>query len=136
MKKIGIWIDKEKAHLVTIMKEKEYFETLFSQLDFYNPKGGSGTKFKGGPQDVVQDSKYLEREKQQLKKYFHAIAKKVASADELAFFGPAQTAEKLQKELEISYPTLAAKIKMVTKVDSMTDNQVKALVRDFYKIKT
>lgn len=133
MKKIGIWLDKEKAHVVSLQDETENFKTIFSGLDFFNPKGGSGTKFKGGPQDVVQDSKYLEKEKQQLKKYFHTIAEKVTDADVIAIFGPAQAGEKFRKELELSYPQIAAKVKTTTKADSMTDNQVKALVRDFYK---
>ena len=133
MKKIGIWLDKEKAHIITLKNDAEDFKTVFSELDFFNPKGGSGTKFKGGPQDVVQDSRYLEREKHQLKKYFHTVAEKVLDADMLVLFGPAQTNEKLRKELELSYPKLAAKIKSVVKADSMTDNQVIALVRDFYK---
>lgn len=132
MKKIGIWLDKEKAHVVTLKNDTENFETILSELDFFHPKGGSGTKFKGGPQDVVQDSSYLERETHQLKKYFGIIAEKVKDADALALFGPAQAYEKLRKELELSHPQLAAKITSVVKVDSMTDNQVKALVRDFY----
>ncbi|WP_394973068.1 hypothetical protein [uncultured Croceitalea sp.] len=135
MKKIGIWLDKEKAHIVILKNDYEYFETVFSKLDFFNPKGGSGTKFKGGPQDVVQDSKYLEREKHQLKKYFDKIVKKVLDADTLVLFGPAGTNEKLNKELQLSYPELAAKIKAVIKADSMTHNQVKALIRNFYRIK-
>lgn len=135
MRKIGIWLDKEKAHIVTLKNEKEYFETVVSGLEFFNPKGGSGTKQKGGPQDVVQDSRYLEREKQQLKKYFHSIAEKVVNADILTLFGPAQTGEKLRKEMGLSHPQLATKIRAVIKADSMTDNQVKALVRDFYKTK-
>ena len=136
MKKIGIWLDKEKAHIVTLQDEKEQFKTVLSALEFFNPKGGSGTRLKGGPQDVVQDSKYLEREKQQLKKYFHAIAENVVYADKLVLFGPAKTNEKLRKELELSYPQLAIKIKTVAKVDSMSENQVKALVRDFYNSKS
>lgn len=135
MKKIGIWLDKEKAHLITIENDTEYFETVPSELEFFKPKGGSGTKFKGGPQDVVQDSKYLEREKQQLKKYFHTIADKVVDADALVIYGPAQTNEDLRKELQVSFPQLAAKIKSVAKADSMTDNQTKALVRDFFNTK-
>ena len=134
MKKLGIWLDKEKAHLVSLKNDTEKFETIFSELDFFHPKGGSGTKQKGGPQDVVQDSSYLERENHQLKKYFHAIAEKVMDADMLVIFGPAQASEKLRKELERSYPQLASKIKTMVKADSMTDNQVKALVREFYKI--
>ncbi|MFK7812968.1 MAG: hypothetical protein AB8B59_10770 [Maribacter sp.] len=134
MKKIGIWLDKEKAHVVTLKNDTENFTTIFSELDFFHPKGGSGTKFKGGPQDVVQDSRYLEKEKQQLKKYFRTIAEKVTDADVLAIFGPAQANEKFRKELELSYPQLAAMVKTMVKADSMTDNQVKALVRDFYNV--
>ncbi|MGI9552847.1 MAG: hypothetical protein ACR2MT_16705 [Aurantibacter sp.] len=133
MQKVGIWLDKEKAHIVTLKNNQERFETVTSELEFFHPKGGSGTpSAKWGPQDVVQDSKYLEREKHQLKKYFHSIAEKVMDADMLVLFGPAQTNEKLRKELEDAYPGLAAKIKKVAKADSMTDNQVKALIRDFY----
>lgn len=135
MKKIGIWLDKEKAHIVSLdTNDTENLKTLFSELEFFHPKGGSGTKQKGGPQDVVQDSRYLEREKHQLKKYFHTIAEKVIHADALVLFGPAETNEKLHKELEQSYPQLASKVKKIVKADSMTDNQVKALVRDFYKV--
>ena len=136
MIKIGIWLDKEKAHVVTLKNDQEQFDTVQSELEFFNPVGGSRSKTRWGPQDVVQDSKYLEREKQQLKKYFHAIAAQVLEADSLVLFGPAQTSEKFQKELQLSHPQLAAKIKASIKADSMTDNQVKALVRDFYKTKS
>jgi len=56
-------MDIEKAHIVTLTEESEQMQTLFSEVEDYHPKGGSGTKFKGGPQDVVKDSKYLERKK-------------------------------------------------------------------------
>lgn len=132
MKKIGIWMDKEKAHIVVLSNDQEKMHTLYSNVETFRPKGGSGTKFKGGPQDVVQDSKYLEREKHQLREYFKTLADMVKNADALALFGPADTAEKFRKELNKNYQLLAGKVKTVTKVDSMTDNQVKALVRGFY----
>lgn len=133
MKYIGIWMDKEKAHIVTLKGEQEAFETVFSELEFFKPSGGSGTKTaKWGPQDVVQDSKYLEREKHQLRAYFNNLAEAIKDADAIALFGPADTSEKFRKELLKSHKTLAAKIKTVTKADSMTDNQVKAMVRDYF----
>jgi len=132
MKNIGIWIDKEKAHIVLIENDKEKFTTIQSEIETYRPFGGSGTKFKGGPQDVIQDSKYLEREKHQLKNYFNKIAETIADADAIAIFGPADTNSKLKQELSKNYKQLAKKIKIVKKADSMTNNQVKALVRDFF----
>jgi len=133
MKKIGIWMDKEKAHVVVMANGREKMHTIFSDLDFFNPKGGSRSKTKWGPQDVVQDSRYLEREKHQLREYFKTLAEMVKGTEELALFGPADTADKFRKYLNEKYQLLASKVKTVTKADSMTDNQVKALVRDFYK---
>lgn len=133
MKNIGIWLDKEKAHIVTITKESEQFQTLISEIEVYRPKGGSGTKSaKWGPQDVVQDSKYLEREKHQFKAYFKNLANAIKNSDGIALFGPAATATKFKKELDKNYPLLASKVKTVAKVDSMTPNQIKKLVREFF----
>ena len=133
MKNIGIWLDKEKAHLVTITKESEKFETLFSGIEVFRPRGGSRTRsVKWGPQDVVQDSKYLEREKHQYRVYFKNLAQALKNSDGIALFGPAGTAAKFKRELDEKYPRLAAKVKTVAKADSMTDNQVKKLVREFF----
>jgi len=134
MNYIGVWMDKEKAHIVRLIGEQEEFETIFSELEFFKPSGGSGTKTaKWGPQDVVQDSKYLEREKHQLKAYFNNLVDAIRDADAIALFGPADTNEKFRKELLQNHKILAMKLKTVTKTDSMTDNQVKALVRDYFK---
>lgn len=126
-------MDIEKAHIVSLTEESEQMQTLFSEVEDYHPKGGSGTKFKGGPQDVVQDSKYLERKKNQMRTYFRNLAKVINDADSIALFGPSDTTEKFRKELNENQKELASKIKTVCKVDSMTDNQVKALVRNYYK---
>ena len=133
MKNIGIWLDKEKAHKVTLTEESEKFETLLSDIEVFHPKGGSGTKSaKWGPQDVVQDSKYLEREKHQYKIYFKNLANAIKMSDAIALFGPAETADKFKKELDKNYPLLAAKVKTVTKADSMTDNQIRRLIREYF----
>ncbi|WP_033959106.1 hypothetical protein [Psychroserpens jangbogonensis] len=134
MRQTGIWIDRDKAHIVTIENGVERLNTITSNMDHFKPHGGSGTRLKGGPQNVVQDSKYLEREKHQLKQYYTVIATQIKDTDELVIFGPADTNEKLSKELHENYSSLSKKIKDVKKADSMTDNQVKALVRDFYEL--
>ena len=134
MKNLGIWLDKEKAHIVNIENGKEEFITIKSNVENFRISGGSGTRFKGGPQDVVQDSKYLEREKHQLKAYFKQIASRIKHADAIVIFGPAEANEKFRKELQLHYKNISTKVKGLVKVDSMTKNQVKALVRDFFKV--
>ncbi|WP_273565645.1 hypothetical protein [Maribacter halichondriae] len=136
MKNVGIWMDKEKAHIVRLNDEGEKLETIYSNLEFLKPAGGSRTRSaKWGPQDVIQDSKYLEREKHQLKAYFKNLADAIRDADAIALFGPADTNEKFRKELMEEHKDLAKKLKTVAKADSMTENQTKALVRDYFRHK-
>jgi stalled ribosome rescue protein Dom34 len=132
MKQIGVWIDKREAKVFSIIGGNEHLKTIKSEIEEFNPLGGSGTKSKGGPQDVVQDSKYLEREKHQLAAFFKDIVPSLENADSIVIFGPAQTGEKLNKELQEKYPHLKINIKSIEKADSMTDNQLKAWVRDYY----
>ena len=133
MKNVGVWLDKEKAHIVTIGDNSEVFETLESNIENFHIGGGSGTKFKGGPQDVVQDSKYLEREKHQTRAYFKELTNYLKDADSIVIFGPAEMNMKFKKELELSYQDLNEKVNDVKKADSMTNNQVAALIRDYFK---
>ena len=133
MKKTGIWLDKDKAYIVTLENENEALQTIASNIEHFRPHGGSGTRMKGGPQDVVQDSKFLEREKQQLKRYFKAITAEIEDTEALVIFGPADTNMKFRKEIQDHYRELNEKVKGVHKTDSMTTNQVKAWVRGFFK---
>lgn len=134
MKKIGIWMDKKKAKLVTLGETGDTIDTLVSEVEFFNLKSGSQARVKwGGPQDVVHERTYLEREKHQMKTYFTKLAHSIKEVDDIALFGPADTAEMFSKELKANHKSLAAKVKCVTKADSMTDNQIKALVKDFFQ---
>ncbi|MEA1785191.1 hypothetical protein U1E44_03740 [Arenibacter sp. GZD96] len=134
MRKIGVWMDKEKAHVVVLTADSEDFYTILSNIEFFNLKSGSKPGFKtGATQHVIHEQTYLAREKQQMKAYFKKLAKELQQADSVMLFGPADTNEKFRKELHEHYKEIGQKIKAVLKADSMTDNQVKAFVRDFYK---
>lgn len=134
MKKTGIWLDKKKALIVNLENSKETLLTVKSNVEDFHISGGSGSRFKGGPQDVVQDSKYLERKKHQLQNYFKELAEKITDSDELVIFGPAGTNEKFNKELQKKYKGIARKVRDVKKSDSMTSNQVVALVKKYYQV--
>ena len=136
MKNIGIWMDKEKAYIIRLNNKEENLETIFSEVEFFNRKGTSGPRVKSGAtQDVTHESTYLAREKAQLKTYFKKLADAISDADAIALFGPADTNEKFSKDLLENHKDLADKLKAVTKADSMTENQTKALVRDFFNVK-
>lgn len=133
MKNTGIWLDKDKAIVVALVNGKEQINKIESNIEHFHIHGGSGTKSKGGPQDVVQDSRYLEREKHQTKAYFKTIVSEIKDSNAIAIFGPAQTNEKFNKELVENFNDLSKKVKGLKKVDKMTDNQFVALVKDFFK---
>lgn len=133
MKNVGIWMDKRKAHIVQLLSDDTLLRSIDSEVDSYHIGGGSGTRFKGGPQDVVHDSKYLAHEKQQLKAYFTKIIEALDEVDQLALFGPAEAAQMLAKELKAHHKKLSNKVVTLQKADSMTENQIKALVRDYFK---
>ncbi|MCW5515764.1 hypothetical protein [Muriicola sp. Z0-33] len=132
MKKIGIWLDKKTAYIVTIIGEEATMETLDSELEFFNVRGGSRSKTRWGPQQVVQDSRYLEREKHQLKKYFTEIVEKIRDAHAVVIFGPGQTGQQLEKEIAEHHHEFAPRIVKVEKANSMSDNQIVAWVREFF----
>jgi len=133
MKKLtGIWLDKRTAKMVTLENDTEDFQTINSSIEEFHPKGGSGTRLKGGPQDVVQDSKYTEREKQQQKAFFKDIVEMIGEVDQLVIFGPAEMGEKLYSELSRTNMTLYKKVKEVKSADSMSDNQIKAWVKKYF----
>ena len=131
MKKAGIWIDRNKAIIITLKNEQESLIKVISGVEDYN---ATSNKSEGGPLEISKDSRYLEREKHQLKQYFKDIAIEIKDTDALVIFGPAQTNEKFNKELKENYANLSAIVKAVKKADSMTDNQIKAWVRDFFEV--
>lgn len=134
MKKTGIWLDKRAAYIISLDKEgKHKLDVVESNIEDYHIRGGSGTRFKGGPQDVVQDSRYLEREKHQFKAYFKEIIPYLRTSDKVAIFGPAEAGRKLMTELEQHHPEIVSKVDTLEKVDSMTENQMVALVKRHYK---
>jgi hypothetical protein len=131
-KTTGIWIDKRIAKILTIDNGVEHFQTVESSIEEFRPKGGSGTRLKGGPQDVVQDSKFSEREKHQRKRFFNAISEKINSSDQIVIFGPAEMGEKLHSDLSESNASIYDKVLEVKSADSMTDNQIKAWTRNYF----
>ena len=132
MKNVGIWIDKRKAKIVSLVDGKESLDTIVSDVEEFHVGGGSGSRSKGVQQDVVQDNKYLEREKHQLAEFFKDIGICIADADAIVIFGPAQTGEKLYNELLEKYSQFNHKKLSVEKADNMTDNQIMAWVKNYY----
>lgn len=133
MKQIGIWMDKKEAFVVSVDQGETTMQTVPSDLEFFNPKGGSRSKTRWGPQQVVHDSRYTERETHQLREYYDQLADKLREADAIVLFGPAGTNSDFKKRLDEAYPAISARVRDVLTADSMTSNQVQALIREYFE---
>lgn len=134
MKKIGVWLDSKQAYIVEVSDNDDTLKTIKSDIEFFNKTSTGGSRVKwGGTQDINHERTYLEKEKKQFKKYFKSIANAISDVDELALFGPANINEKFKKELSENYKSIAEKVTAVEKADSMTENETRALIRDFFR---
>jgi hypothetical protein len=126
-------MDKKEAFVVTLADGDTEMRTIASDVEFFNPKGGSRSKTPWGPQQVVHDDRYTARETQQLNRYYDSLTKAIGDAEAIVLFGPAGTNAEFKKRLDTVHPAIGARVKDVLTADSMTENQVKALIREYFQ---
>jgi len=142
MKKyVGIWLDHREAFVVYLVKNQpvadgnpEMFERIESDMERrVRLSGGSRSrKTPYGPQEVSVDGKQEERVKAQLRKYYSQIIERLSDADRIFIFGPGEAKIELKKEINKS-KELAGKIKKIESADKMTQRQIAAKIRTFFK---
>jgi hypothetical protein len=68
--KIGLWVDHEKAVIVTIEDKHEKVEELLSEVQRYSRlAGGARSSTPYGPQDVASEKKHQRRHDHELHKF-------------------------------------------------------------------
>ena len=133
-KAVGIWLDYRDAYIVFINNGSEKTLHLTSHIDESHPVGGSGTSTPYGAQEAISETKYLHRRQQQEKQYYLSIIKKLSDRDGIYIMGPSQAKVGLEQEMS-KKPEQSGKILAVKSCNRITDNQIKAKVRDFFKDK-
>ena len=132
---VGLWIDHVKAFIVTIKPDGEIVsEIIESGVEpSIKSTGGGRTKTpysKGG----VSVEKSQLKQQQQLKKFYEAIIKKISDADKIYLFGPGKAKKELNFEVNKN-EAVASKISAIDAADKMTEPQMIAKVRNYYKLK-
>ena len=131
-KRTGIWLDFNEASIIELKDDETEINTILSDIEHYNPKGGARSKTPFGPMDKISESKYLERRKHQEKNYYRKLMNAVQHVDELFIFGPAEAKDRLLKAIKTSnvfHPSL----KGIERADSMTENQKIAKAKLFFQ---
>jgi len=142
MKKyVGIWLDHREAFVVCLVKAKPFAEGSQEMIERIESdterrvrlSGGSRSrKTPYGPQEISVDSKQEDRIKGQLRIYYHQIIKQISDADHILIFGPGEAKVELKNEIE-KIKEFAGKAKKVESADKMTQRQIVAKVRTFFK---
>ncbi len=131
-KKIGLWIDHKKAVFVILIGEDEEIKIIESNLERHvHPTGGSRSKTPYGPQDVVSEGKRERKYELHVKKYYDEVISNINDADSVFIFGPGEAKNKLIKH--IKNKELNSRIVGVETVDKITEVQIAAQVRNFFK---
>ncbi|MCD4665968.1 MAG: hypothetical protein K8R68_11915 [Bacteroidales bacterium] len=131
-KQTGIWLDYEKATIITLDRDKYKLNTIESDIVFRERTDGETKKYgRFGDQSLSPEKHKERRIKEQTSKYLKNLLSEIKDVDELVLFGPANMKKELEKHI-LNDKTLASKLKTVVSADSMSENQMVAWVKKFY----
>jgi len=129
---VGIWIDHEKAFVVSIENGEEKIICIQSGVEgHFRLSGGSRSATPYGPQEVASERKMDERRKHHLHRYYRKVIHAIGDADRIFVFGPGEAKTEFGKEIKKS-KELSCRIAEIEPADKMTERQILAKVRDFF----
>ena len=82
--------------------------------------------------EISDESSSQRKRRRDLHKYYQSVIERLAEADDLYFFGPAQARSELAAEIARGHDDLNARIRQVEAADEMTEGQIVAHAREFY----
>ena len=132
-KKVGVWIDHKEAFIVSIEAGQPTTERIESNAENHLKLSG-GWKAGGTSmaQSMSKEQKADERRKHQLHDFYQMIIKNIGNADSLFIFGPGEAKVEFVKEIE-KIKSHQGKTITVEPSDNLTENQIVAKVKDFFK---
>ena len=125
-KKIGLWVDNREAIIVKLTDKGEQITRIYSEAEKQTRSEGGSRK------DGLQTTETIQGRKfdMQLDKYFDDIIAHIRDAAMIQIFGPGEAKDGLLKRLKNN--DLKDRIVKIETADRMTDNQVAAMVREYF----
>ncbi|MCG2713117.1 MAG: hypothetical protein L6416_12455 [Candidatus Omnitrophica bacterium] len=99
-KYIGIWIDHEKAFVVTLSGDKDSLKKIESNVEPHFCLSGGYRSASLSGASIVSERKPEERRKHQLHNYCQELIQNVKTAKEIFIFGPGEAKTKFAKEMK------------------------------------
>lgn len=121
-KKVGLWIDHNKAVIVSITNNVEERRIITSDMEHYI-RHSSNVPGDGSAEDV-RDRRFWNH----LGEYYDKVIAHIGDAKVIQIFGPGEAKHELQKHLESE--GMLDNIVSVDDAESLTDRQVAKRVRE------
>ena len=129
-KKVGIWLDHEKAYVISLFDKTHMIEKVESNIETRIRYEGETKPASGKGNALVNPSKKrTKRKRQQMNNYIECLISKVNSAEAVFIFGPAEAKKELNKVLITRHDKPSVYIEPA---DKMTEKQMVARVRDHF----
>jgi len=130
VKNVGVWLDKEKAYVISMNGGNHRIEKVESNVETRVRYEGETKSYSGrGGAFFNPSKKKMKREKHQLNHYLDDLCCKLSDAGSVLIFGPADAKKELKKVLIQRKDKPAISIESAEK---MTENQMVARVRKYF----
>jgi hypothetical protein len=128
----GLWIDHRKAIIVAVTDKGEEIGLIISKAEKQLRRSGD-SPLKGGyePLQVPAADSRQKMLTGQLNIYYDAVIASIRDAESILIFGPGDAKDDLKKRLKRN--KLGGRIIGIETVDKMTDRQIAAKVRKYFK---
>jgi len=130
--KTGLWIDHKKAIIVLATNEGEEIRTILSKAEKQLRRSGE-TPLRGRyeARDVPMSDSRQREFTEHLNVYYDEVIGCIHDAESILLLGPGEAKDELRKRLEKH--SLGDRVAATETVDKMTDPQIAAKVRRFFK---
>ncbi len=128
----GLWIDHSKTIIITIKEKDEVIKVIGSDVEKQLRRSGDSI-LKGSfePLQVPADDSRQKAFTGNLKTYYDEVIACLGDATSVLIFGPGEAKGELKKRMEVN--KLGNRIAGVETASKMTDGQLVAYVREFFK---
>ena len=121
-KKVGLWLDRKKAVIVSITNNGEERRIITSNMEHY-VRFSSNVPGDGSAEDV-RDRRFWNH----LGEYYDKVIARIRDATSILIFGPGEAKYELEKRLETE--GMLDKVVSVDDANSLTDRQIALRVRE------
>lgn len=133
-KNIGIWIDTSQAYIIKLSNNKHSIKKIESNIETRERIPGESKKYgRFGGQYITYEKNRQNRRNEQTNHFLKDLLKEINNCDSLVLFGPSKMKKLLEKEIKNNMQ-LSHKIVGIANSDLLTENQMVAWVKNFYKV--